>query len=325
MRSYSLAGTRPWNTRASVPRLMPLYSARTTTSSGDGDGNGSGRISPRPGAAVQNARALSLTGVNSGAFHGHVTIPGVDLRVRVVAGAAFACVVVAILATLAQREWPVGDLYEAKSAATLAIVMAIAVMTVRAHHPFVRFGAANQITMARAALVALVVGLIGEPVDPRIAGGATGLAVLVEVLDGVDGWLARRSSLASAFGARFDMEVDALLIMALAILAWQHGKAGVWVLLSGLLRYAFVVAGWLAPWLARPLPPSRRRQSICVVQIVALFAAVSPLVPAGVSVIVAAVALGVLAASFLMDIVWLRRARLATPTTARVPVFPSSS
>ena len=66
------------------------------------------------------------------------------------------------------------------------------------------------------------------------------------------------------------MEVDALLIMVLAILAWQHGKAGAWVLLSGLLRYAFVAAGWLAPWIARPLPPSRRRQTICVVQIAAL-------------------------------------------------------
>ena len=239
--------------------------------------------------------------------------------------AVFACVMVAILATLAQRELPVGDMYAVRSAATLAIVMVTATWTVRAHHPFARFGAANQITMVRAALVALVVGLIGEPAVATTAVAATGLAVVVEVLDGVDGWLARRSSLASAFGARFDMEVDALLIMALAILAWLHGKAGVWVLLSGLLRYAFVVAGWLAPWVARPLPPSRRRQTICVVQIVALLAAVSPLVPAGVSVIVAAIALGVLAASFLMDIVWLWRARFARPTTARVPVFPSSS
>ena len=31
------------------------------------------------------------------------------------------------------------------------------------------------------------------------------------------------------FGARFDMEIDALLILALSILAWRHGKAGAWV------------------------------------------------------------------------------------------------
>ena len=146
--------------------------------------------------------------------------------------------------------------------------------------------------------------------------------MVVELLDGVDGWLARRSSLASAFGARFDMEVDALLIMALAVLAWQHGKAGSWVLLSGLLRYAFVAAGWLLPWMARPLPPSRRRQTVCVVQIVGLCAAVSPIFPPGASAPVAAVSLAALAASFLVDVVWLWRAR---PTTAGAPACPSSS
>ena len=53
-------------------------------------------------------------------------------------------------------------------------------------------------------------------------------------------------------------------------------KAGAWVLLSGLLRYAFVAAGAVAPWLRAPLPPSRRRQTICVVQIVALSSSMLP-------------------------------------------------
>ena len=43
-------------------------------------------------------------------------------------------------------------------------------------------------------------------------------------LDGVDGWLARRSGIASAFGARFDMEIDALLILVLAVLAWRSAR-----------------------------------------------------------------------------------------------------
>jgi phosphatidylglycerophosphate synthase len=37
-------------------------------------------------------------------------------------------------------------------------------------------------------------------------------------LDGLDGWLARRFGLASAYGARFDMEVDGFLILVLALL-----------------------------------------------------------------------------------------------------------
>jgi phosphatidylglycerophosphate synthase len=220
---------------------------------------------------------------------------------------AFGLISVAILATIARAGLPVGALYLLKAAAVLTVVMLVAIIRVHAHHPFARFGPANQLTTARAVLVALVAGLIGEPTVPLVAAAATGAAVVVTGLDGVDGGLARKSGVASEFGARFDMEIDALLIMALAILAWQHGQAGGWVLLSGLLRYAFVAAGWLAPWLARPLPPSRRRQTICVVQIVGLCLATAPIVKAPLSALAAATALAALVGSFLVDILWLWR------------------
>ena len=35
----------------------------------------------------------------------------------------------------------------------------------------------------------------------------------------------------------------------------------------GLMRYAFVAAGWRWPALARPLPPSLRRKAVCVLQV----------------------------------------------------------
>jgi phosphatidylglycerophosphate synthase len=260
---------------------------------------------------------------NSGAFVGRVTIPNVPLRASVVLTSAFGLIGVVILATIARAGLPVGELYPLKATVVLALVMIAATSLVRAHHPFSSFGPANQLTTVRAMLVALVAGLVGEPKVPVVAAAATAAAVLVTALDGVDGWLARRSGIASAFGARFDMEIDALLIMVLAILAWQHGKAGGWVLLSGLLRYAFVAAGWLAPWLARPLPPSRRRQTICVVQIVGLCVAMTPIVRAPVSAVIAATALALLLGSFLVDIVWLWKP--AKPRTIRARAFPSSS
>jgi phosphatidylglycerophosphate synthase len=233
-------------------------------------------------------------------------------------------VIVAIAASVARRILPVTGLFAIKATAALGLVTIVAAVGV-AHHPFRRFGAANQMTLVRAALAALIVGLIGEPPVVPIAAAATVFAVVAEVLDAVDGRLARRSGLASAFGARFDMEVDALLILALAALAWELGKAGVWVLLSGLLRYGFVAAGWVAPWLSRPLPPSRRRQAVCVVQIAALCVAVSPLVGRQASAAIAAVALVGLSLSFLVDVVWLWRSRRATPMSARVPASLSSS
>lgn len=224
---------------------------------------------------------------------------------------------VALFATAARTVLPVGELYAVKSAAILAVVMIVAAFRVSAHHPFDRFGTANLMTTVRAAFVALVGGLIGEPAAAPVAAFAIGMTAIVIILDGTDGWLARRGGISSAFGARFDMEVDALLIMALAILVWLHGKAAGWVLLSGLLRYAFVAAAWLAPWLSRPLPPSRRRQAVCVVQIAGLGAALAPILAPPSSGIIAATALLALAASFLIDIVWLWRARPATERLLR--------
>lgn len=169
------------------------------------------------------------------------------------------------------------------------------------------FGIANYVTAVRAVLVLLAAAAIGRSPAPQVAWFVVGTAIAATVLDGVDGWAARRFGQSSAFGARFDMEVDALLIMVLSVLTWTYGKAGVWVLASGLLRYLFVVAGWIRPWMARPLPPSRRRQTVCVVQIVALIACVAPIVTPPISTIIAAGALAALTWSFLTDTLWLIR------------------
>ena len=66
-------------------------------------------------------------------------------------------------------------------------------------------------------------------------------------LDAVDGWVARRTGTVSALGARFDMEVDAFLILVLS--GYVAPTLGGWVLAIGLMRYAFVAAGWVLPWL----------------------------------------------------------------------------
>lgn len=188
-----------------------------------------------------------------------------------------------------------------------AAVMLVAIGWLRGTHPFDRFGPANQITTARAALVAFVAGLIGEPPTEMLASTAASVALATTILDGVDGWLARRSGIASEFGARFDLEIDALLIMALAILVWRYDKAGAWILLAGLMRYLFIAAGAIWRWLRRPLPLSRRRQAICIVQIIGLIVTIVPFVKPPLSAMVAAMSLAALCYSFLIDIVWLWR------------------
>jgi phosphatidylglycerophosphate synthase len=171
-------------------------------------------------------------------------------------------------------------------------------------------GPANQVTSVRAALTLVLAGVLVAPrlPDPRWCIAA---AAIVTVLDGVDGWLAHRTRTASDFGARFDMETDALLILVLSLLAWRFGKAGAWVIASGLIRYVFVAAGSLLSWLQRPLPPSKRRQTVCVMQVTALIIVMLPTVPPRLSTLIAAAALAVLVWSFLVDITWLwRRAQI---------------
>lgn len=195
------------------------------------------------------------------------------------------------------------------AAAVFVVGMGIAVTRVDRWHPFPRFGPANVVTSVRLLLTALVCGLAIERRDANVAAAAIAISLAVTALDGIDGYVARATRLASAFGARFDMEVDALLIMALSTLAWSQDKAGAWVLLSGLMRYLFVVAGWVIPWMGHTLPPSRRRQAACVMQIVALVATIAPSTVPPVSTAIAAAALGLLAGSFGIDGLWLWRHR----------------
>jgi len=87
------------------------------------------------------------------------------------------------------------------------------------------------------------------------------LSAVALVLDGVDGSSPRTGS-ASAVGARFDMEVDAFLILVLSV--FRRGVAGVVGAAYRAMRYVFVAAGWVMPWLkarcrrASPARPSRR-------------------------------------------------------------------
>lgn len=225
------------------------------------------------------------------------------------AAAASGLAVAELTAALAAPRLHLSSRFALQSGAVFLAVMIIAARRVQGFHPHPRFGPANILTTLRLALVALLIAAIGEPYTPALAWAATAVALTVSMLDGADGWLARRSGLASRFGARFDMETDALLIMALAVLAWRWERAGVWVLACGLMRYGFVAAAWISPWLSHPLPPSLRRKVVCVVQIVGLAIIVAPVAMPPLSVWLAAATLAMLTWSFGVDVLWLAARR----------------
>lgn len=222
---------------------------------------------------------------------------------------------VALAAALGQLGG-LGPWFHLKSLAVFAAAFALVLAGLAAHAPNVRFGAANRVTLARLALIALLAATIGEPVDDAVAWGSIVVATSAALLDALDGPLARRSGLASEFGARFDMECDALLVLVLSLLVLHAGKAGAWIVAAGLMRYLFVLAARPWPWLARTLPPSQRRKTVCVVQITSLVVCLGPIIALPWSQALAAASLALLAASFAIDVAWLMRHRHLPTETA---------
>jgi phosphatidylglycerophosphate synthase len=189
--------------------------------------------------------------------------------------------------------------------------VALAALAVHRQYPHAEFGLCNLITMTRLSLTVSLVPLLflSRPVAPADLWMAFAIAAIALSLDGVDGWTARRSGLVSRFGARFDMEVDSVFALVLALVAYASSQAGLWIVLLGLPRYAFFIAAAVWPRLAAPVPDSIFRKAVCVFQIGTLIAFLVPILPATVLTVSAALAAVALAWSFFTDI----RKLLASP------------
>ncbi|HTV24999.1 MAG TPA: lysylphosphatidylglycerol synthase domain-containing protein [Polyangiaceae bacterium] len=116
-----------------------------------------------------------------------------------------------------------------------------------------RFGSPNAITTLRLLLTMALLFAYGREPGWQLA-GAAGIILLLDV---VDGWVARRTGQSSEFGASYDVEADALLVMSITLLLFTRGTAGAWVLVAGLLRYAYVLAPALFPTPVGQAPRSR--------------------------------------------------------------------
>ncbi|HSK60626.1 MAG TPA: CDP-alcohol phosphatidyltransferase family protein, partial [Actinomycetospora sp.] len=179
-----------------------------------------------------------------------------------------------------------------------------------------RLGPAGRVTLARGVLT---VGATALVVDPVSAPGLVVCAGVALALDGVDGAVARRRNVASTFGARFDMELDAVLVLVLSVhVAGLLGSR--WVLLVGLARYLFVAAGAVLPWLRGELVPLFSGKVVAAVQGVVLVVVSAQLLPGVVARVLVAAALVALAWSFGRDVVRLWRAADEHPVRVRPAV-----
>jgi phosphatidylglycerophosphate synthase len=167
------------------------------------------------------------------------------------------------------------------------------------------FGWANRVTLTRGVLVISLVSLapfLGSSLSGNSLWLFVSLCVIALILDGVDGKVARSTGTETGFGARFDMELDALFILGLCLAALALERAGIWVLGLGLMRYGFVAAGKIWPFINGPLPDSFRRKTVCVWQLVTLMVAVAPITPDALAFWSLLLALVLLCYSFVTDI-----------------------
>ncbi len=102
-------------------------------------------------------------------------------------------------------------------------------------------GWANTLTWLRILATATMLALPMAPWSVAL------LALAIFLLDGVDGWLARKLNTASEFGAALDKECDAFFVLAVCVLLWFQGGAGLWVCVAGLWRYIYGLVVAISP------------------------------------------------------------------------------
>jgi phosphatidylglycerophosphate synthase len=174
------------------------------------------------------------------------------------------------------------------------------------------FGQADRVTLVRATLVGGVAALtVDSFTRPAPVPALVTLAAVALVLDAVDGTVARRTGTVSAFGARFDMEIDAFLILVLS--AYAVRPVGSWVLAIGAMRYGYGAAGWVLPWLRGTLPPRQWRKVVAATQGVVLVVAAAGVLPQPLQSGAVAVSLALLVESFSRDVGWLWQHRESRP------------
>jgi len=90
------------------------------------------------------------------------------------------------------------------------------------------------------------------------------------ILDGVDGYLARKFNQCSKAGECLDMESDAFLVILISWIHYDFGTLPSWILIPGGLRYYFGLSFFWLRQAQKEFPPKRIRATIAVLFFIAL-------------------------------------------------------
>jgi CDP-diacylglycerol--glycerol-3-phosphate 3-phosphatidyltransferase len=213
--------------------------------------------------------------------------------------------------TLLQGAWIPGNVCRWTCAAVLALPVLIWRILIafgkepgtlpEAYFP----GLANQFTIFRGLLICLLAGFLFLNTPEGFLAWIPGfLYSTALIMDGFDGYLARLCKETSAFGAFLDRDLDALGTLIGVLLAVHYARLPVWYILAGMAYYLFACGEW---WREKrglplhPLPTSRYRRHVAVIQSVFVALALLPVTVLPKSDMTAALIMIPVLAGFLRD------------------------
>ncbi len=143
-----------------------------------------------------------------------------------------------------------------------------------------QFTVATGVTVLRGSAILVLAGfvVVGRP-DGLLAWIPALLFGAGALFDGLDGAVARATDTVSAFGARLDVEVDALALLVGTAVTVRIDAAPTVFLLVGLARYAFVGAIALRESRGLPvktLPPRLSRRILGALGMIVVFVVLTP-------------------------------------------------
>ena len=83
------------------------------------------------------------------------------------------------------------------------------------------------------------------------------------ILDGIDGYFARKLKQETSYGEILDQETDNFLMLALAGSLYLNVGVSIIIFIIPLCRYIFLIFGLFFNWLQKDLPKSFRRKFVC--------------------------------------------------------------
>ena len=153
--------------------------------------------------------------------------------------------------------------------ACVGVWFIVYIVNIPRHSNFpIYMGYANWVTVIRLSII-FTLGFTYQQLEDYML--FTGFLIAI-ILDGVDGFLARKFGQSSKVGEGLDMETDAFMVLLISWIHYDSGSLYWWILIPGGLRYYYeLVFFWLRDQRV-DVPSKRIRASVAVIFFIALLA-----------------------------------------------------